>query len=188
LQPQPTPTFIRSMLECFRRRAYELHILGREEYLDTESSSGFGAGRRCSGTRSPRWVIHAPGTEHLGTGSRPHEDQSFHLPSQGLAALRDVVPAYVSSGSNAAAPTSQPAPVISAVPPQADSPSPVVLSSPVPETEADYSMISSASNCIEFGTLKLSALAVFRLMTSSNFVGSITGRSPGISPFRIRAV
>src|SRR5262249_44218691 len=37
-QAQPTSTFIRSMLECFRGRAYELLVLGREEHLDAKSS------------------------------------------------------------------------------------------------------------------------------------------------------
>ena len=44
----------------------------------------------------------------------------------------------------------------------------------------------SASNCIALGTLIPSAVAVPRLMTSSNFVAWSTGRSPGFSRFRIR--
>ena len=36
------------------------------------------------------------------------------------------------------------------------------------------------------GISRPSALAVLRLITSSNFVGSITGRSPGFSPLRMR--
>src|SRR5262245_46190462 len=35
----------------------------------------------------------------------------------------------------------------------------------------DHSITSSASNCIELGTVRPSALAVFILMTNSNFVG-----------------
>jgi hypothetical protein len=49
-----------------------------------------------------------------------------------------------------------------------------------------YSITSSASNCIVFGIASPSALAVFRLMTISNLVGSKTGRSPGFAPLRMR--
>ncbi len=35
------------------------------------------------------------------------------------------------------------------------------------------------------GTVRPSAFAVLRLMTSSNFVGSSTGRSDGLVPLRI---
>ena len=35
------------------------------------------------------------------------------------------------------------------------------------------------------GTLRSSALAVFRLMTNSNVVGNWTGRSAGFAPFKI---
>ena len=48
-----------------------------------------------------------------------------------------------------------------------------------------YSITSSAwtnSNC---GTVRPSALAVFRLITSSSFVGSWTGRSAGFAPASI---
>ena len=50
-----------------------------------------------------------------------------------------------------------------------------------------YSITSSAreSNC--GGTVRPSALAVLRLITSSNLVGACTGKSPGFSPFRIRS-
>jgi hypothetical protein len=48
-----------------------------------------------------------------------------------------------------------------------------------------YSITSSASICIETGTSIPSALAVFKLMTSSNFVGCSTGRSAGFLPIRI---
>ena len=48
-----------------------------------------------------------------------------------------------------------------------------------------YSITSSASICIETGTSIPSALAVFKLMTSSNFVGCRTGRSAGFLPIRI---
>ena len=48
-----------------------------------------------------------------------------------------------------------------------------------------YSITSSAreSNC--GGTDRPSAFAVFRLMTSSIFVGRSMGRSPGLAPFKI---
>lgn len=44
-----------------------------------------------------------------------------------------------------------------------------------------YSIISSASNCIEIGASMPSALAVLRSISSSNFVASWTGRSGGHS-------
>jgi hypothetical protein len=54
-------------------------------------------------------------------------------------------------------------------------------SPPQPEREAS----ASASNLS--GISRPSALVVLTLTTSSNFVGSITGRSPGFSPLRIRS-
>ena len=39
-----------------------------------------------------------------------------------------------------------------------------------------------------FGTVRPSALAVLRLMTSSTFVACWTGRSAGFSPLRMRPV
>ena len=51
---------------------------------------------------------------------------------------------------------------------------------------ASYSITSSALTSSVFGTLKPSAFAVLRLMTNSNLVGCITGRSAGFSPLRIR--
>ena len=50
-----------------------------------------------------------------------------------------------------------------------------------------YWITSSARATIAGGTVRPSALAVLRLIASSNFVGSSTGRSPGASPFRMRA-
>ena len=47
-----------------------------------------------------------------------------------------------------------------------------------------YSITSSASNWIELGTSRPSALAVCRSMTNSNFVDSKTGRSEGFAPPR----
>jgi hypothetical protein len=46
---------------------------------------------------------------------------------------------------------------------------------------------SSAATSKVCGTVTPSALAVLRLITSSNLVGCWTGRSPGLSPFRIRS-
>src|SRR5205809_5480199 len=45
-----------------------------------------------------------------------------------------------------------------------------------------HSITSSASASTVGGISKPSALAVLRLMTSSNFVGCCTGRSPAFSP------
>jgi hypothetical protein len=52
---------------------------------------------------------------------------------------------------------------------------------------ARYSIISSARASTDAGTVRLSALAVLRLMTSSYFVGACTGMSAGFSPLRIRS-
>jgi hypothetical protein len=52
---------------------------------------------------------------------------------------------------------------------------------------ASYSITSSAVICMISGTVRPSALAVLRLMTSSNFVGCTTGKSPALSPFNILA-
>ena len=48
-----------------------------------------------------------------------------------------------------------------------------------------YSMISSARTNRDWGIVSPRAFAVFKLMTSSNFVGCSTGRSAGLAPFRI---
>jgi hypothetical protein len=50
---------------------------------------------------------------------------------------------------------------------------------------AIHSIISSATSCMEAGTERPSALAVLRLMTSSNLANCTIGRSAGFSPFRI---
>src|SRR5665213_109088 len=47
-----------------------------------------------------------------------------------------------------------------------------------------HSMTSSACASSTCGTVRPSALAVFRLMTNSNLVGCWTGRSAGLAPFR----
>ncbi len=49
-----------------------------------------------------------------------------------------------------------------------------------------HSITSSASNCIELGTVSPSAFAVLRLITSSNLVGCTTGKSAGLAPLRMR--
>src|SRR5262245_31499754 len=50
-----------------------------------------------------------------------------------------------------------------------------------------YSITSSASCWRCKGTSRPSALAVLRLIASSNLVGCITGKSAGLAPLRIRA-
>src|SRR5262245_46217544 len=51
-----------------------------------------------------------------------------------------------------------------------------------------HSMTSSARPSSGSGTVSPSALAVFRLMISANFVSCWTGRSAGFSPLRMRPV
>jgi len=51
-----------------------------------------------------------------------------------------------------------------------------------------YSMIWSARSNSDCGIFRLSALAVLRLMASSNFVGCTIGRSLGFAPERSRPV
>src|SRR5215472_3464765 len=48
-----------------------------------------------------------------------------------------------------------------------------------------HSITSSARSSIDVGTVRPSALAVFRLITISNLVGSSKGRSAGLAPLRI---
>jgi hypothetical protein len=54
--------------------------------------------------------------------------------------------------------------------------------------ERRYSITSSAVASNLSGMLSPSALAVLRLMISSNFVGTCTGRSAGFSPLRTRSI
>src|SRR5262245_55175981 len=54
------------------------------------------------------------------------------------------------------------------------------------ELAPPHSITSSARASSEGGMVMLSAFAVLRLITSSNLVGCITGRSAGFSPLRIR--
>src|SRR5262249_48742871 len=51
--------------------------------------------------------------------------------------------------------------------------------------ERRYSIPWSAWRMSVWGTVKPSALAVFKLITSSNFAGRSTGRSVGLAPLRI---
>jgi hypothetical protein len=55
-----------------------------------------------------------------------------------------------------------------------------------PGLEGCHSTRSSARASSSGEMERPSALAVFRLMTSSTFVGNSTGRSAGLAPFRIR--
>jgi hypothetical protein len=48
-----------------------------------------------------------------------------------------------------------------------------------------HSITLSARNSSSCGTVSPIAFAVFKLMTSSNFLGCSTGRSPGFAPLRI---
>lgn len=57
---------------------------------------------------------------------------------------------------------------------------------PLTRCSTSYSITSSASASSDGGTVRASALAVFRLMTNSNLVGCRTGRSTVFSPLRIR--
>ena len=50
-----------------------------------------------------------------------------------------------------------------------------------------YSITSSARASTEGGTVRPSAFAVLRLITSSYLVGACTGRSAAFSPLRMRS-
>jgi hypothetical protein len=52
---------------------------------------------------------------------------------------------------------------------------------------SSYSITSSARDRIAGGTDKPIAFAAFKLTTNSNFVGSCTGSSAGLAPFRMRS-
>ena len=56
------------------------------------------------------------------------------------------------------------------------------------DVAAVHSITSSARASSNRGTVRPSALAVFRLITSSTLVGCSTGRSAGLAPFRILPV
>src|SRR5262245_43638864 len=55
------------------------------------------------------------------------------------------------------------------------------------ELAASHSITSSARASRLSGTVRPSAFAVLRLITSSYFVGACTGRSAGFSPLRMRS-
>jgi hypothetical protein len=55
------------------------------------------------------------------------------------------------------------------------------------ELAPPHSITSSALTSSVGGTVRLSALAVFRLMANSTFVGCCTGSSAGFSPLRMRS-
>src|SRR5262245_48087539 len=55
------------------------------------------------------------------------------------------------------------------------------------ELAAPHSMTSSARASKVGGTVRPSALAVFKLITKSNLVGACTGKSAGFSPLRMRS-
>jgi hypothetical protein len=55
----------------------------------------------------------------------------------------------------------------------------------IPEIAPSHSITSSAVDSRDGGTVMPSALAVLRLITSSNLVGCSMGRSPGLVPCRI---
>ena len=52
---------------------------------------------------------------------------------------------------------------------------------------SDYSITSSARCCRNSGISRPCFLAVLRLMISSNFIGSCTGKSAGFAPLRMRS-
>ena len=62
------------------------------------------------------------------------------------------------------------------------------VNAPVGQHETGYSMTSSARCRIDCGTVRPSALAVCRLMTSDHFVGRCTGSSAGLAPLRMRSM
>src|SRR5262249_46525895 len=56
------------------------------------------------------------------------------------------------------------------------------------ELASPHSITSSAMASTPGGIVRLSSLAVLRLITNSSLVGCMTGRSAGFSPLRIRPV
>src|SRR5215472_7431619 len=55
------------------------------------------------------------------------------------------------------------------------------------ELAPPHSITSSARASSVLGTIRSSALAVFKLISNSYLVGACTGRSAGFSPLRIRS-
>ena len=81
---------------------------------------------------------------------------------------------------------------ISALPPRADvgadivePPLRAISGREQMQQTANYSITSSAMASSDAGISRSSALAVLRLMSSSNRAGCSTGRSAGFAPFRI---
>src|SRR5262245_26034081 len=79
--------------------------------------------------------------------------------------------------------------VMSALPPKADmcSAHAHVCFGPKADMEPSHSITSLALARSDGGTERPSALAVLRLITSSNLVGPCTGSSAGFSPLRMRS-
>src|SRR5262249_14733172 len=63
----------------------------------------------------------------------------------------------------------------------------LILTEPHDELAPRHSITSSARASSLSETVKPSALAVLRLMTSTYLIGACTGRSAGFSPLRIRS-
>ena len=80
-------------------------------------------------------------------------------------------------------------PGMSAIHPKADMCSALahVRFVPIADISQCYSITSLACASTDGGTVRPSALAVLRLIASSNLVGACTGRSAGFSPLRIRS-
>ena len=57
---------------------------------------------------------------------------------------------------------------------------------PIADIASVHSITSLARASMDGGTARPRALAVLRLMTSSNFVGCCAGRSAGFAPLRMR--
>ena len=55
------------------------------------------------------------------------------------------------------------------------------------EQKSAYSITSSAATSRAWGIVRLSAFAVFKLITNSNLVGCCTGSPPGFAPLSIRS-
>ena len=60
------------------------------------------------------------------------------------------------------------------------------LQTQAPQRKVLYSITSSAMASTPGGMVRLSTLAILRLITNSNLVDCTTGRSEGFSPLRIR--
>src|SRR5262249_34981940 len=76
--------------------------------------------------------------------------------------------------------------VMSALPPKADMCGATRDVRLGPKADTKFSITSSARAISVGGTVRPSALAVLRLITSSYLVGACTGMSAGFSPFKTR--